>query len=409
MGKRSKRQNKDPLELKNMAKTLEAFGLKEHQSDGQKSSGPVEASSVRKHGDEKMSEVLAAALAASDRVERATHPFHTYPARMHPDSARLILPHTTGDVHDPFCGGGTVLIEAKLAGRKAYGSDISPIAHLVAKARLSAPELAAPMRRAARKIADKAKLRIDVEVPQICKQWYQHHVAQELGRIRDGILEQDESIQPLLNAVFSSILIKVSYRKSDTSNKMEKHQRRPQSTAILFHKKAREFARMLETMPSEPPATLIHGDARHVVPPKKVGLVLTSPPYPGVYDYLPMHQLRYAWLGLEPEASLGQEIGSRRNFRSKGRTDALKMWMDDTDQWIRNQASILESGGAMIIVVGDGLVAGKLVDALYPTTEAMKRAGLKIFARASADRPDHARNAIRIEHMVMAVKPTTEQ
>jgi len=405
MGKRSKRQNKDPLELKNMARTLESFGLKQHQSDAKKSSGPVEASSVRQHGDEKMAAVLAEALAASDTVDRATHPFHTYPARMHPDSARLILPHTTGDVHDPFCGGGTVLIEAKLAGRKAFGSDISPIAHLVANARLADPSLAAPMRAASRRIADKAKLRIDVEVPELCQNWYQEHVAQEMGRIRDGIKEQDHKIQPLLNAVFSSIVVKASYRKSDTSNKMEKHHRPPKSTAILFHKKAREFARMLEAMPAEPSATLIHGDARSVVPGQKVGLVLTSPPYPGVYDYLPMHQLRYAWLGLEPEDSLMREIGARRNFRSKGRTDALKTWMEDTDRWIKMQASILEPGGAMIIVVGDGLVAGKLVDALYPTTEAMKAAGLEIFARASADRPDHARNAIRIEHMVMAVKP----
>lgn len=406
MGKRSRRQNKDPLELKNMAKTLEAFGLRQHESDDKKSSGPVEASSLRRHGDEKMADVLAAALSASDNVERATHAFHTYPARMHPDSARLIIPHTQGAVHDPFCGGGTVLIEAKLAGRKAYGSDISPIAHLVAQARLASPELASPMRKASRRIADKAKLRIDVEVPEVCIPWYEHHVAQELGRIRNGIQEQAPEIRPLLNAVLSSILIKASFRKSDTSNKMEKHHRRPQSTAILFHKKAREFARMLEEMPAEPGSTLIHGDARNVVPPKKVGLILTSPPYPGVYDYLPMHQLRYAWLGIEPENSLGQEIGSRRNFRSKGRTDALRNWMDDTDRWVKMQASILEPGGAMIIVVGDGLVAGKLVDALYPTAEAMKRAGLKIFARSSADRPDHARNAIRIEHMVMAVKPT---
>ena len=72
-----------------------------------------------------------------------------------------------------------------------------------------------------------------------------------------------------------------------------------------------------------------------------------------------MHQLRYAWLGLEPEDSLIREIGARRNFRSKGRTDALKTWMEDTERWIKMQASILEPGGAMIIVVGDGLVAGR--------------------------------------------------
>ena len=41
-------------------------------------------------------------------------------------------------------------------------------------------------------------------------------------------------------------------------------------------------------------------------------------------------------------------------------------------------------------------------DALAPTSEAMQAAGLKIIARASADRPDHARGAIRTEHLVMA-------
>ena len=58
----------------------------------------------------------------------------------------------------------------------------------------------------------------------------------------------------------------------------------------------------------------------------------------------------------------------------------------------------------MLIVVGDGIVGGKLVDALYPTVESMKKAGLEIVARSSADRPDHARSAIRIEHLVMGTK-----
>ncbi len=405
MSKRSRRKNKDALEMKNMAKTLEAFGLKKSKvGQENKSSGPVKASIVREHGDPKMANVLAQAIAVSEPVQRATHGFHTYPARMHPDSARLIIPHTTGIVHDPFCGGGTVLVEAKLAGRKSSGSDISPIAHLVAQARTSGPELAPLLRRASRKIADKAKLRIDVEVPEIVQKWYQEHVAQEIGRIRDEIRNYEPEVQPLLKAVLSSILIKVSFRKSDTSNQLQHHHRPPQSTAILFHKKSRELARILDTMPASPATTLIYGDARYTSAPHKVGLVLTSPPYPGVYDYLPMHQLRYAWLDLWPEDNLAREIGSRRAFRSQGRSDALKDWQEDTKLWIKTQASRLQKGGAMVIIVGDGLVGNKLVDALFPTTEAMKACGLEIFARASADRPDHARNAIRIEHMVMGIK-----
>jgi hypothetical protein len=53
-------------------------------------------------------------------------------------------------------------------------------------------------------------------------------------------------------------------------------------------------------------------------------------------------------------------------------------------------------------VVGDGLVAGKTVDALSPTAEALRAAGLEIQARASVDREDHARQRIRTEHLVCA-------
>ena len=59
----------------------------------------------------------------------------------------------------------------------------------------------------------------------------------------------------------------------------------------------------------------------------------------------------------------------------------------------------------MVIVVGDGLVGDRMVDALGPTVEAFNRAGLTVIGRASADRPDHAREAVRIEHMVMAERP----
>jgi hypothetical protein len=406
MGRKSRRNNKDALQMKNLAKTMEAFGLgKQGEKPIEpKQSGPPKATSLRKHGDKKMASILGRALEKKGMIERATHNFHTYPARMHPDSVALILPHTSGIVHDPFCGGGTVLVEAKLAGRASSGSDVSPIAELVTGTRVSGPEIAPLLRRASRKIAAQAQLKTEVDVPEIVVKWYQEHVAQEIGRIRDAIPNYDPIVQPVLRAVLSSILIKVSYRKSDTSNIRETHQRPPGTTAILFHKKARELGRILDKMPSGVETKFTLGDARNIRPDEEVGLIITSPPYPGVYDYVPMHQLRYAWLDLNPEAGLSHEIGSRRSFRSKGRPEALKEWQDDTRKWILNQAKSLKKGGAMVIIVGDGLVGNKLVDALYPTTEAMKEAGLEIFARASADRPDHARLAIRIEHMVMGIK-----
>ena len=173
----------------------------------------------------------------------------------------------------------------------------------------------------------------------------------------------------------------------------------------MFHKKARELGRRLEEMPAERDVRIRRADARVRSPPKGTALVLTSPPYPGVYDYLPMQQLRYAWLEVEPGGrALSAEVGSRRDFRSQGRAAAFRQWRQDTVQWIDAQTRGLRPGGLLVVNVGDGLVGGRLVDALSPTVEAMRAAGLEIVARGSADRPDHAREAVRIEHMVLGRK-----
>lgn len=371
-----------------------------------RAAGPPPPIDVRSSGDDDVCPALERAIACSGRVERATHGFHTYPAGMHADCAREIIAIAPpGAVHDPFCGGGTVLVEALLAGRSATGTDLSPVAMLVSRARTADPALATAMRSAARKLAAAARLRTDTEVPQPLREWYEEHVAYELGRLRDGIAAVQGPERILLNAVMSSILVKVSWRESDTSNRRRPYHRPPGTTAVLFHKKARELGRMMEALPAgddRPRARLKLADARVQGPPPGTSLVLTSPPYPGVYDYVPMQQLRHIWLGLDAGHGLGAELGSRRSFRAMGRGAALRTWREDTGRWIATQVAGLAPGGQIAIVVGDGLVGGRTVDTLSPTIEALRAAGARIRARASADRPDHARETVRTEHVVLA-------
>jgi 4-hydroxy-L-threonine phosphate dehydrogenase PdxA len=56
------------------------------------------------------------------------------------------------------------------------------------------------------------------------------------------------------------------------------------------------------------------------------------------------------------------------------------------------------------MMVGDGLVGDRNIDALSPTVEALRAAGLDVVGRASADRPDHARERLRTEHLIVARK-----
>lgn len=74
---------------------------------------------------------LVSAVSSRRRVTGAPHDFYRYPARFAPAFAREAIEAFTkpGDtVVDPFCGGGTTLVEAVSLGRRAAGMDVSSLA-----------------------------------------------------------------------------------------------------------------------------------------------------------------------------------------------------------------------------------------------------------------------------------------
>ena len=139
----------------------------------------------------------------------------------------------------------------------------------------------------------------------------------ELESIRRGIEDARPDVRGLLETVFSSILIKTSWRRSDTNPQRVRHHRPPGTTAILFHKKARELGRRLEALAEvvpdgTPPADIAWRDARESGAPK-CDLILTSPPYPSTYDYLRLQHLRHVWFA--DDVPYNAEIGARQDWR----------------------------------------------------------------------------------------------
>jgi len=73
-----------------------------------------------------------------------THCYHNYPAMMIPQIAnRLIVSYgaKARTLFDPYCGTGTSLVEATLKNINAYGTDLNPLARLIAETKTSKIEL----------------------------------------------------------------------------------------------------------------------------------------------------------------------------------------------------------------------------------------------------------------------------
>jgi DNA modification methylase len=81
-------------------------------------------------------EPLIDAVSSQKRVSGAPHDFYRYPARFSPIFAREAIKAFTqpGElVLDPFCGGGTTLVEAVALGRRAAGMDVSSLAAFLSR------------------------------------------------------------------------------------------------------------------------------------------------------------------------------------------------------------------------------------------------------------------------------------
>ncbi|MDE5421739.1 site-specific DNA-methyltransferase [Ancylomarina sp. DW003] len=80
----------------------------------------------------------------SENTKGFTHGFHTYPAMMIPQIAGKLISDFGTNANillDPYCGSGTSLVEASIAGINSIGFDLNPLARLIAKVKTTPIEL----------------------------------------------------------------------------------------------------------------------------------------------------------------------------------------------------------------------------------------------------------------------------
>jgi len=179
--------------------------------------GPVDVG-----GEPDASRILRDLFAVDPALARAlTHGFHSYAGRMHPTIARGAVAAFSrpGEmVIDPFCGSGTVLVEAMAAGRAAVGVDASPLGTAIARVRttllgpVDRERLVSSAQALAEESGERARKRRRPEVPAWARAEIAHfhaHVLFELLGLREVVFATaDDGVGQALRLCLSSILVK---------------------------------------------------------------------------------------------------------------------------------------------------------------------------------------------------------
>jgi hypothetical protein len=331
---------------------------------------------------------------------RLTHLFHPYPGRFHPRLPRLLLEETARKgqtLLDPFMGGGTALVEGMLEGLNVVGNDLNPVALLVARERTRhrTPQQAGRVLAEAERIAavveslkrEKRPPRVlRPHLAQLAPEYAPHLFAEMLQLIRliDNLPAGAE--RESLRAVFSSLAVKYSNRRSDTSDEPKAVRYPKGAVSRFFVSKTRELLEAqidLERASPHPRprVRLLQEDAR-LLPSLgwgEVDCIITSPPYPGTYDYHEHHALRMDWLDLPGERFLTGELGPRRE-------GSAESWSAGMAGVFVTLARVLKPEGNLFVVVADWAAGGHGVDGAGQTTRLAARHGWRCASRSSVQR-----------------------
>jgi DNA modification methylase len=343
--------------------------------------------------------------------ESAFSAVHWYPCRFVSQIPAAFIGTLSepGDlVLDPFAGSGTTLVEAQRLGRRSIGVDLNPIACAAARAKT----LASYSRSIARSIESLENdvheildegllaahaLDIGTEFPVGVQhsKWYTRRVFRDLRKLWNLIRTDRGNRADISVAAFSAILLKVcretrhwGYVCDNTTPKSD-HEGNVEAEFIAtvsrfryaYEQRDRELLARFGENYVIASSEVLHGDSRtslESVAESSVDLVVTSPPYYGVSDYIKAQRLSMEWFGFEIEPFRREEIGARSK---RHRQDAREQYLADIGHVFVAVRRSMRNGGACVVVLGESRSRDTYVEAFQ---EKVKATGFELLH--SADR-----------------------
>lgn len=341
-------------------------------------------------------------------TRQLTHSYHDYPARMIPQVAGKLLDEfgiNAEFLFDPYCGTGTSLVEGLIRGINVMGTDLNPLACLIARAKTSLPDpqrLDKQISRFRRFVARSKPIPL-VQLPIIrgirnLEFWFKPSVIADLSRLRKFIGDiDDDNVRVFFKVAFSET-VRESSNTRNGEFKLYRYEAKklegfnPDVFGIMATKLTRNRAG-LEKFLAEmrkfrtPPSSQIYnfdtvmGIPAGTIAPRSIDLVVTSPPYGDSHTtvaYGQYSRLSAAWLDLDephvidrqlmggkkvkeishfPSRSLNRAIRQIDEIDSKRALEVSSFYADLYDS-ISHVSGLVRPGGHACYVVGNRKVKG---------------------------------------------------
>lgn len=199
-------------------------------------------------------------------------------------------------VFDPFCGGGTTLIKAKLDGHNAVGLDISPFSVFLINS-LSKTYDIGRLKKAFRHISHKVNPNVDIPDVAILQKSFSELTLKYIYSLKDSINSLSSPERDFFLFSLLRILDSVSKAKKSGGFLRITNQRKV-PLEVVKTRFVESSERLMEDVKTfkytDSFVTAKIGDARdypYEIKNTKYDAILTSPPYPNRHDYTRIYEL----------------------------------------------------------------------------------------------------------------------
>jgi len=303
-------------------------------------------------------------------------------------------------------GSGTTVVSARAKRHIALGSDIDPLARLIAEVWCTTVDIERIRHRAPIVLAraqEKSKsiraenaypARADKQLRDFIDYWFDRVSRVQLRSLATAISKiRDVTEKKLLWCAFSRLIItkKVGASLAMDVSHSKPHKKYTTSPVQPFEKFLSSVEYILKRIPFntesdlQPPVPKIeNSDARKLkIKSKSVDRIITSPPYLNALDYLRGHKLALVWMGYSlsyirslRSASIGAEIPREprssdvRNAMAKSgkmkslpprHQGILAHYLNDMQKAIREMRRVIKPNGQVVLVIGDSSIRNVLV------------------------------------------------
>jgi len=222
------------------------------------------------------------------KASEGRHSIHDYPAMLHYKLVNNLIRNYSskdGVVYDPFCGSGVSVVESLKLERQAIGTDINPLALLIADVRASNLDVNLACKHLEKLERQWKALTPDIPSVKNIDYWFKDYVINGLGKVRQFIKSiGDKNILKFFLVAFSQTVRDVSNNRKGEFKRYRLDEKRLKdfnpNVFKTFISNAYKYLDVIkcDNLPYQGYSLFLH-DVRKEIPISNVDLVITSPPY----------------------------------------------------------------------------------------------------------------------------------